>query len=102
VSEQAIVMDLARVGPAEFEELVGTSFRAGMPGGELVHVTLIAVERGPGGTDARPFRLLFRGSTTRLPQGIVSLARDGAEPIDLFLVPAIPDAEGPLYVAVFG
>jgi uncharacterized protein DUF6916 len=95
-------MDLATAGPADFEQLVGTSFRAGIPGGEVVDVTLIAVERGPGGTDSRPFRVLFRGSTTRLPQGIVSLTRDGAEPMDLFLVPAIPDAEGPLYVAVFG
>jgi hypothetical protein len=94
-------MDLATAGPADFEELVGTSFRAGIPGGDVVEMTLIAVERGPGGTDSRPFRLLFRGSSTRLPQGIVSLARDGAEPLELFLVPAIPD-DGPLYVAVFG
>lgn len=95
-------MDLATAGPADFEELVGTSFRAGISGGELVTVALVEVERGPGGTDARPFRLLFRGSSTRLPQGIVTLAREGAEPIELFLVPAIPDADGPLYVAVFG
>jgi hypothetical protein len=95
-------MDLATAGPTDFEDLVGTSFRAGIAGGELVHLSLIDVERGPGGTDSRPFRLLFRGSTTRLPQGVVSLTRDGAEPLELFLVPAIPDVDGPLYVAVFG
>lgn len=95
-------MDLATAGPADFEALVGTSFQAGITGGELVHLTLIAVERGPGETEARPFRLLFRGSTARLPQGTVTLDRVGAESMDLFLVPAIPDADGPLYVAVFG
>lgn len=82
--------------------LVGTAFRSSTADGERVDLTLIAIERGPGDPHTRPFRLLFRGSSTRLPQGIVSLASDGGPTLDLFLVPALPDAEGPLYVAVFG
>jgi len=95
-------VDLATAGPADFEVLVGTTFRSATVDGERVSLMLIAIERGPDDPDARPFRLLFRGSTARLPQGVVALARDGAPTIDLFLVPAIPDADGPLYVAVFG
>lgn len=95
-------MDLATAGPSDFEALVGSTFRSATPDGEPVDLTLAAIERGPGAADQRPFRLLFRGSSTRLSQGIVSLAGDGLPTLDLFLVPAIPDAEGPLYVAVFG
>ena len=95
-------MDLATACPADFEVLVGTTFRSATADGERVTLTLIAIERGPDDPDARPFRLLFRGSTNRLSQGLVSLERDGADPLDLFLVPAIRDAAGPLYVAVFG
>ena len=95
-------MDLATAGPADFDVLVGTTFRSATADGERVDLTLIAIERGPDDPDARPFRLLFRGSSTRLPQGIVSLSSGAAPDLDLFLVPALPDAEGPLYVAVFG
>mgnify|MGYP003419254531 CR=1 FL=1 len=95
-------MDLAAVGPSDFESLVGTTFRSSTTDGEPVDLTLIAIERGPDDSDARPFRLLFRGSSTRLPQGIVALSSDGAPSLDLFLVPALPDPDGPLYVAVFG
>ena len=95
-------MDLATAGPADFEPLVGTPFRSATADGEGVDLVLIAIERGPDDQDPRPFRLLFRGSSTRLPQGIVTLSSGGFGTLDLFLVPAIPDAEGPLYVAVFG
>jgi hypothetical protein len=95
-------VDLATAGPSDFEALVDSIFRSATADGERVDLTLIAIERGPDDPHARPFRLLFRGSSTRLPQGIVSLHGDGVPTLDLFLVPAIPDAEGPLYVAVFG
>lgn len=95
-------MDLATAGPADFEVLVGTTFRSATTDGDGVDLTLIAIERGPDDPDARPFRLLFRGSSTRLPQGIVSMSGESVPTLDLFLVPALPDPEGPLYVAVFG
>ena len=95
-------MDLAGVGPADFEPLVGAVFRAGSDDG-TVDLVLAAVERGSGGSDGRPFRLVFRGGpASHLPQGTVPLTREGAGRLDLFLVPAAPDEMGPLYVAVFG
>lgn len=95
-------MDLAAAGPSDFESLVGATFRSATTDGERVDLTLIAIERRPDDPDARPFRLLFRGSSTRLPEGIVTMSGDAGPTLDLFLVPALPDPEGPLYVAVFG
>ena len=62
-------MDLATAGPADFEALVGTTFRSATADGERVDLTLIAIERGPDDPDARPFRLLFRGSSTTTATG---------------------------------
>lgn len=96
-------MDLATAGPSHFEPLVDTPWRAALPDGDALDLVLVAVERGSSGTGPRSFRLVFRGGPTPpLPQGMMSLTHETAGSLELFLVPAAPDADGPLYVAVFG
>lgn len=96
-------MDLATATPSHVEPLVGTTFRIDLPDSTVADLVLGAVERGSSDADARPFRLLFRGGPTPpLPQGMMTLTHVDVGRLDLFLVPATPDADGPLYVAVFG
>ena len=96
-------MDIVSSAPSDVEPLVGTPFRIDLAEDTAVDLVLAAVERGPGDADARPFRLLFRGGPTPpLPQGIQTLTNEDVGQLDLFLVPATPDADGPLYVAVLG
>ena len=96
-------MDIGSAAPSDVEPLVGTPFRIDLAEDTAADLVLAAVERGPGDADARPFHLLFRGGPNPpLPQGIQTLTNEDVGRLDLFLVPATPDADGPLYVAVFG
>lgn len=96
-------MDIGSAAPSDVEPLLGTPFRIDLGGETAAHLMLAAVERDPSDADARPFRLLFRGGPTPpLPQGIQRLTHEHVGQLDLFLVPATPDADGPLYIAVFG
>ena len=96
-------MDIGSAAPSDVEPLVGTPFRIDLAEDTAGDLVLAAVERGPSDADARPFHLLFRGGPTPpLPQGIQTLTNEDVGQLDLFLVPATPDADGPLYVAVFG
>jgi hypothetical protein len=48
-----------------------------------------------------PFRLTFRGPADGiLPQGTYRLVHDAMQ-LEMFIVPMQPDAEGPLYEAIF-
>jgi hypothetical protein len=71
----------------------------------LLKVELVQAELSPWAhADAtRPFSLVFRGPPEPLlPQQIYRLEGEGLEsPLDLFLVPVGPDAEGMRYEAVF-
>ena len=50
-----------------------------------------------------PFTLLFRGPRERvLLQGVYRLEHAELGPLDIFLVPIEPDANGPRYEAIFG
>ena len=53
--------------------------------------------------DSRPCRVVFRGGPTPpLPQCLLTLFSEETGPLELFLVPAAPDEQGPQYVAVLG
>lgn len=95
-------MDLAGAVPSSFEPLLGSVFTATLPEDHVTELVLAEVGRPPGDADDRPFQLLFRGGPASPgSQGIVHLEHEAAGPLDLFLVPAAPDAEGPCHVAVF-
>lgn len=79
-------------------------------GGDPVEATLVASDPA-GGEAARmaaesgrrtPFSLIFRlAPGTRQAQGTYTVEQEGRDPVDIFLVPIQPDADGPRYEAVF-
>jgi hypothetical protein len=90
-----------------FQPHVGTDF-AVRPGPDAaLRLTLIeaaATGPAPAGDAARrrPFSLLFRGPRAPvLPQRIYRLEHAALDPLEIFIVPIGPDAEGMRYQAVF-
>ena len=89
-----------------FTQWLGESF-AVERGGESPYAIELVEAKGVAGdsTSREPFSLLFRGtSEVILPQQIHTLHRQGAEALEIFLVPLGPDPKEPetiLYEAVF-
>lgn len=87
----------------QFADKLGTTYQVAPGAGGAVALTLRAFEPltdsgRPGGS----FRLEFVGpSAPYLPQAIYSFVEDGAEPIDIFIVPVAAEAGGLVYEAVF-
>jgi hypothetical protein len=90
-----------------FRPHVGTDFAARLGPDATLRVTLIEVEAtGPvpagGAARRRPFSLIFRGPRAPvLPQRIYRLEHAAMGPLEIFIVPIGPDAEGMRYQAVF-
>jgi hypothetical protein len=89
-----------------FAPHLGGSFIVRLPGGERMAVVLLAADPAPGDDDARrtraPFSLIFRMPQGRsLAQGMYVVEREGLGAIDIFLVPVVPDRDGPRLQAVF-
>jgi hypothetical protein len=81
-----------------FEPLAGKTF-AVQPAGTLKLVSVTPGRQQPG---YEIFSLIFHGpAASVLPQGIYNLQAEGAEPIDLFLVPIGQVGEEIQYQAVF-
>ncbi|MDB5357095.1 MAG: hypothetical protein JWN24_3548 [Phycisphaerales bacterium] len=92
-------------GYEAFAGCKGDIFRIRFESGEVIALSLFSVTelRGgmPGGRKA--FSLLFRAAAgVYFPQRMYRLKHDTLGPIDLFLVPIAPDAQGALFEAVFG
>lgn len=87
----------------DFADKVGTTYQVVLADGDAVPLTLRAFEPltdsgRPGGS----FRLELVGpSAPYLPQAIYSFVEDGAEPIDIFIVPVAAETGGLVYEAVF-
>jgi len=91
-----------------FESHVGSVFKLAADTHSEIDLILISAARmattdPPGTPDSgRPFSLLFRGPETQpFGQGTQTLSHIVMGQIEIFLVPMQPDAEGPLYEAVF-
>lgn len=94
----------------DFADRVGEQFRLRTSEAQGLALVLssatasdVAAGVGPDGAPRQQFSLVFRGpDTPRLSQGVWELEHDAMGDVVLFLVPIQPDAEGPLYEAVFG
>jgi hypothetical protein len=94
---------------ALFAEHLGSKFRLHAAPGrpvevELVEATPLRSHSRPGrqGPRREPFSIVFRGPKDHhLPQKIYTLEHEQMGALSLFLVPIEPDAEGPLFEAVF-
>jgi hypothetical protein len=99
------MLDLGDASRETFAEYVGDRFRiddgrGGSVPAKLTEATAIGGPPSPAGR--APFSLLFRAPAgTGLAQGIHRLEHDRIGPIELFLVPLQPDADGARYEAVF-
>jgi hypothetical protein len=90
---------------------VGTDFHVRLGPTAALRLTLIeAAVTGPApggggsppGSRRRPFSVLFRAARSPvLPQRIYRLEHAAMGPLEIFLVPIGPDAEGMRYQAVF-
>lgn len=89
---------------AAFTEHLGDTFRVPLNAGQSLSLTLIAVtplKAYEGLPRQDPMSLLFRGPCdVVLPQDTYDLEHERLGTVTLFLVPIIPDAEGPRYEAV--
>ena len=88
-----------------FGECLGSRFRVVPDDGAVVELTLIeATKLTSRGHPARPepFSLVFRGPAgLRLPQRIYSFEHEALGAFEMFIVPIVPDGQGPRYEAVF-
>lgn len=91
-----------------FESHVGSVFKLTIDVNLEIDLVLVSAERmsvaGPSFSpdSDRPFSLLFRGPEAHpFGQGIHHLSHWVMGEMEIFLVPMQPDAEGPLYEAVF-
>jgi len=98
-----VTLDLAEVGPGDFEPHLGSTF-AVSGSGEGFPVVLAEVSRVTGGHAREPFTLTFAGGPNPpSAQGMHHLEHDVLGDLDLFLVPVGPGADGRhCYEAVFG
>jgi hypothetical protein len=90
-----------------FTPLVDQSFKVVAPGLGGFALQLVSAQTytdAPAFDEAgarSPFRLTFRGPADGiLPQGTYPLEHDAMQ-LDIFIVPIQPDAQGPLYEAIF-
>jgi hypothetical protein len=107
-----VTLDLATVGAADFEPLVGSAFAVSGSGdgdggggdGDGFSVVLADVSRGAHGPTREPFTLTFAGGPNPpSAQGMHHLEHEALGDLDLFLVPIGPGADGrQRYEAVFG
>lgn len=91
-----------------FESHVGSIFKVVIDSNRKIDLVLVSAERmsiaGPSFSpdSDRPFSLLFRGPEAHaFGQGIQRLSHSVMGEMEIFLVPMQPDADGPLYEAVF-
>lgn len=88
----------------DFVSRLGETFRVGEPGVDLVLAEArdLSMSGGSPGLRRAPFSLLFRGPTQPLlAQRIWALANEALGPLEIFLVPIGPDADGMRYEAIF-
>jgi hypothetical protein len=90
----------------DFRPHIGATFQLTPPDGEPIPSELVeAEERSATDVPRQPFSLLFRAPAgTTAEQGTFRVEREGADALELFLVPVGPAAggEGMLYEAIFG
>jgi hypothetical protein len=89
-----------------FSAHVARPFTVRLLNGERLTVTLESADLVPGDGDPRrtraPFSLIFRvPQGARLAQGTYVIEREGFGAIDIFLVPILPDRDGPRLQAIF-
>lgn len=92
---------------SDFKPHVGTTFTIRGPDGLKTELALLSASKIETSSRTslpgdRPFSLVFRGPNQHpIGQGTHPLVHPGLGQVDLFLVPIQPDAEGPLYEAIF-
>jgi len=92
---------------SDFETHVGSAFRLALAADSEIDLVLVSAEKSATNNpaqspDGRPFSLLFRGPEAQpFTQGIRTLTHPKMGEMALFLVPMQPNAEGPMYEAVF-
>lgn len=86
----------------DFARYVGESFTVALDDGEETLSLIEAKPLGAGRRDGGAFSLLFRGPPEpHLAQATYRMVCRELGTLELFLVPIAPDADGPLYEAVF-
>ena len=97
---------LDRMKLEDFHACLGQAFTVRLEDGQTIGMVL--KEANPLGTfnpavqKRQAFSLIFRGPPQPvLPQMIYPMANDSLGPLDLFIVPVGPDAQGLCYDAVF-
>lgn len=99
---------IERLTAAHFAGLEGETFLLRLEGDERLPLELVGVSEGP--DDPRrppaqraPFAITFRGpAAPSLPQKTYVFEHPALGELEIFIVPIRPDAQGPLYEAVFG
>ena len=95
--------DLALLGAADFQAVVGNDFRVSVAPSDPVELRLVqvvAVGQSPG--QRRPFILRFRGPPRPvLAQVVHRLEHPDMGDLEIFLGPVSTDAEATIYEAVF-
>lgn len=87
-----------------FEEQLNTPFRIHFGGEAPLEVVLFEVRlhEAHGGPRKQPYSVYFRGPHQPiLPQAIYRVEHEQIGPMEIFLVPIGPDAQGMRYEAVF-
>jgi hypothetical protein len=90
----------------DFRPHLGDTYRLVPADGDAVEATLVEVTEHPSPPDATrtAFDIVFRAPATTTPeQGMFRVEREGADALDIFMVPVGRGSEdGMLYQAVFG
>jgi hypothetical protein len=96
-------VELDKVTGADFRPFIGSDFEIRFDDGTY-HLRLVAVDdlQAWEGQQRLGFSLTFSGEKKAvLPQGTWKLEHGQAGPLEIFLVPIQPDADGPRYEAIF-
>lgn len=93
---------LENLSLADFEPLLQRHLRFRAADGEFdLQLTEAIPLNQPSPRPQPPFRLIFRSSQQRLPQGTFELHHPTLGPLSMFMVPLQPDAQGPSYEVIF-
>jgi len=99
------MLELDRVGAADFSPLLHNTFRLVTAAGASLDLELVEVHesaRNRPGQEQSSFSLLFKGTRDQLlPQQMYRMEHATLGPMDLLIVPVREDPNGYYYEAVF-
>lgn len=104
-SLECTILMLDKLTLQDFTPMLGASFQVAGKEGlslSLLQAKALVVRSGTPSAAREPFDLIFVGpGNPVLPQSIYRLEREGAEPLEIFIVPIGPTEGGMGYQAIF-